>query len=271
MKAVILGAGFGTRLEKDIQEYLKKHYRFPEEYSYLCEKPPKQLLLIGPDKIPLITHLFEEIKKIIAPGDIYVVTNNFYYPKFKAWAERYNFPLDNLVNNHVQKVEERKGALGDLYLVIKSKKIADDLLVVAGDTLFYPDFSLEKVITCFSQLDGNLVLFYRIKDDEVSKRGIAEFNSFGKMVGFLEKPQPHETSSRLACAPLYLYKKETLPLLKRFLEEKKSLSSIDAPGLFLQWLYPKQPIYGFGISGRFDVGSLDEYERTNKFFSELKI
>ena len=64
MKVLILGAGYGTRMEKDLKEHDSDEYR-----SLIGV--PKPLLPIG--KYALITHWMKLLKDVENVTDIYVV------------------------------------------------------------------------------------------------------------------------------------------------------------------------------------------------------
>jgi NDP-sugar pyrophosphorylase family protein len=261
MKALILAAGYGTRLEKDIS--------IDDSGQYVHLKGlPKPLLPVG-NKL-LIDFLIDNLNSVKVIDSVYIVTNNSNYNLFREWASKNDFPVTNLVNDGTTTNEKRMGAIKDINLVLKEKKLDDDLLVVAGDTLFYSNFNLSNIVNRFKGTDGNLVTCYKVEDEMIHKTGILEFNENKKVTNFLEKPSLSETNSRWGCPPLYFYKKETLPQLDVFLNERRmeAIKEIDAPGMFVSWLYSRKPLYAFPISGRFDVGGLEDYKRTNLYFKQ---
>ncbi len=67
MKALILGAGFGTRLERDLKNDTSG------QYSQL-QGVPKPLLPIG--KYPLITHWMHMINDVAQIDQVYVVVSD---------------------------------------------------------------------------------------------------------------------------------------------------------------------------------------------------
>ena len=73
----------------------------------------------------------------------------------------------------------------------------NDVLVVAGDTLFANDFQLSTFLET-RETDGDNVVYYELVDpEEVSKRGIIEIDTHGIVKNFIEKPNPAATASRL--------------------------------------------------------------------------
>jgi NDP-sugar pyrophosphorylase family protein len=262
MKALILAAGYGTRLQQDIDTA-------GSEYQHL-QGLPKQLLPIA--NKPLIEYLIDELQTIPRIDEIYVVTNQRYFNQFIAWAREKNFPESNIINDNTTTNEDRLGSIGDIQYAIDEKEIDDDLFVVCGDTLFPPTVHLTKLVEHFYQQGHNTIPSYTVSDEEVSKRGIIEVNDLGHVTKFLEKPSSKETTSRLACPPVYLYTRETVRDIETFLKEKADapLKERDAPGYLVAWLYTKKIISTCPIAGRFDVGNLTQYHEANDFFDTLK-
>ncbi|XP_040213080.1 bifunctional protein GlmU-like isoform X1 [Rana temporaria] len=264
MKVVILAAGYGTRLLKDLQEAKE------EQYTKLAGVP-KPLLPIG--KVPLISYWVEALKSREDTENIFVVTNELYYSKFKEWAE--NYPCVKVINDGTSTNEERLGAVSCLQLVIERFRIDDHVIVIGGDTLFYEDFHLQDVLEKYETLhkgnsQANLVMSYSCREEEIRKYGILETDENQKITALLEKPSPTDTTSRQACPCFYVFSKHTVPLVKEFLIEKKDapISEKDAPGLFLSWLVIRKPVYCHTLSGRFDVGNLESYIKCNEYFKD---
>lgn len=260
MKKLILAAGYGTRLEEDIRSDTSGRYA---GLSHL----PKALLPVGGK--PLLDHLLQQLGVETDDfSEVYLVTNGRYYLHFRGWAQERGFPLNHIVNDITKENDGRLGTIADLLFLIKKKKLYDNLLVTASDVLFYPDFSISDMVSAFYKCKGSLVPSYTVRDDEVSRRGIIEVDQSGRITTMLEKPSSSQTASRLAVPPLYLYHYEVIPRIVEFLTEKmeRPLAERDAPGLLLQWLAQRSPMYTFPISGRFDVGTLQDYQALQASF-----
>jgi len=262
MKVLILGAGYGTRLTRDLQT------DSTGQYSSLIDIP-KPLLPIG--DLPLVSHWMKQIEKCAIIDTTYIVTNDSNQTSFKAWAE--DWPEVKLVSDGTKTNESRIGAVACINLAVQHFNINDHLLVIAGDTLFYEDFHLENIISEFLTLQNNipgacLVTDVECRDDEVHKYGILETDSENRVIGFKEKPQPSETKSRKQCPCFYLLSQDSLPLLNSFLEEKKNepLKSRDATGNFIAYIYTRLALFTHRVSGRFDVGGLQTYITCHEYF-----
>ncbi|XP_028992683.1 uncharacterized protein zgc:136439 [Betta splendens] len=264
MKAVILAAGYGTRLQRDV--VADSSGRF----GHLAGVA-KPLLPVG--QCALISHWARALNASGSVDAVYVVTNALYLSAFEEWAA--HITNIKVVSDQTRSNDERLGAVACLQLVVKHFGIEDHVVVIGGDTLFKEDFSLSKIRATFSDLqtrceDSCLVLSYPCKEEETSKYGILEVDSDLRAVCLKEKPLPTETKSRRACPCFYVFSKNSLPLLDAFLAEKREapIEEKDAPGNFVSWLIPRKPVYIHQISGRFDVGNLSSYAECDLYFRE---
>ncbi|XP_008401201.1 uncharacterized protein LOC103460701 isoform X2 [Poecilia reticulata] len=237
MKAVILAAGYGTRLQRDVSS--DRSGRFAHLVGV-----PKPLLPVG--RSPLISRWVRALTRSGAVDGIYVVTNALHQAAFAVWAAE--FPEVQILSDETRSNEERLGAVACLQLAVKHFGIQDGVIVIGGDTLFREDFSLGRVAQKVSELqarsaDSCLLLCYRCRDEgeiiiiimlqlvegrtfsccsaETQKYGILEVDDDLRVLRMKEKPRPSETESRRACPCFYVFSKESLPLLDAFLQEKK--------------------------------------------------
>ncbi|XP_051938010.1 uncharacterized protein zgc:136439 [Hippocampus zosterae] len=264
MKAVILAAGYGTRLQRDVAA--DRSGRFAHLVGLA-----KPLLPVG--NRALLSHWIRALSASHGPDGIYVVCNALYLSAFQEWAS--HFPNVKIVCDQTTNNDERLGAVACLQLAVKHFQIQDHVMVIGGDTLFKEDFSLAQIQSRFSELqaeceDNNVVLSYRCRDDETPKYGIVEVDHELRAVCMKEKPLPSQTASRRACPCFYVLSKKSLPLLDTFLLEKKdaAIQEKDAPGNFVSWLIPRKPVFVHEIGGRFDVGNLRSYVDCDQYFKD---
>lgn len=268
---LILGAGYGTRLQKDIRA------DGTSSYTHLLGIP-KALLPLG-DHDALITHwlLLLAAQGLDISQDIFVVANAAHHPLFLAWAEHHGIPASHIANDGTTTNETRLGAVPDIAFAVRTFGLEDqNVLVIGGDTLFLADFSFKSFFTTFSTLNAKnsegtcLVTAYRVPEETVHKVGIMELDEKSRITGFVEKPRPEETTSRFACPCFYLFHAKSLPILQRFLDECKKggaeLAKYDATGKYLAYLYPKFAVHAVPISGRIDVGGLQSYIDAVEYF-----
>uniref|UniRef100_A0A803KAF6 Uncharacterized XB5749127 n=1 Tax=Xenopus tropicalis TaxID=8364 RepID=A0A803KAF6_XENTR len=240
MKVVILAAGYGTRLLRDLQNQ--------EKFAQLISIP-KPLLPIG--GLPLISYWVEALKARNDVSDLTVITNDLYLKKFKDWAQKY--PYITVLTDGTSCNEDRLGAVFCLQLAIEQLKADDHVMVIGGYSVFF----------CY-HLHSPIIVNSSIK----FSYGILEIDENQRVIALREKPSPKETASRQACPCFYMLSKYTLPLVQEFLDEKKNypIDEKDAPGHFLSWLIKRRPVYIHPVSGRFDVGNLEAYVKCNNYF-----
>ena len=244
MKLIILAAGYATRL-------------YP-----LTLTQPKPLLPVAGK--PMVDHVLDNLAPISGIDRVYVVTNAKFASHFQSWADGYRTAKLNftVVNDGSTDEHNRLGAIGDLNLVLTREQVDDDIIVVAGDNLFnerldgFGKFCREKNAPVLGIYDvGNL--------EEARKYGVVDLDAAGKIVSFVEKP-PQPTSSMIGIA-LYFYPKATLLLIRQYLAEG---NNPDQPGRFVQWLYPRQPVYTWAVPGLwYDIGSKETLEEANRIFA----
>ncbi|RUP46719.1 bifunctional protein GlmU-like protein [Jimgerdemannia flammicorona] len=272
---LVLGAGYGTRLQKDIlADSTKTHAQLLGV--------PKALLPLG-NHDALITHWLALLtaQHLDVSQDLFVVANAAHHALFVAWAMRNGIPASHIANDGTTSNETRLGAVPDIAFGVRVFGLEkNNILVIGGDTLFLGDFSFAAFFAKFSVINAEspegacLVTAYQVPDSTVHKVGVMELDQgkHNRVTGFVEKPRPEDTTSRSACPCFYLFHARSLPLLKQFLDECNTrgagLAEYDATGKYLAYLYSRFAVYAMPISGRIDVGGLQSYVDAVKYFKD---
>ena len=233
MKALILAAGYGTRL---------KPY---------TDRTAKPLLPIAGR--PLIDHCIDWIVAADAVDEILVVSNRRYWQGFQEWQAATSFSLPvTLVNDGSTTNENRLGAIRDIELVIDTQRVADDLLIMAGDNIF--TFGLAALVQFFYDKQTPVITAHALDDAEKLRRtGVVQLNEEARVMDFEEKPS--EPKSSLGVPPLYIYPQRSLP---RFGEYLANPVNPDAPGHFVAWLHRQEVVHAFCFEG--DRYAIDDPE-----------
>lgn len=242
MKAIILCAGYATRL-------------YP-----LTKHTPKPLLQVKGKAI--IDYIVDEICTIDDVTDIYVISNGLFYDQFLEWSIYANCSKSvHILNDFTTSNEGRLGAIGDINLCIDSFAIDDDLLIIAGDNLF--DFSLLDAYNKFKQKNKDLLCVKRLESKEQLRNfAVATVNSNNVITNIIEKPEQPE--SNIACFATYFYKKDTVSLFKKYLDEGNNK---DAPGYFVEYLHKIKEVYAYEFDGNcYDIGTLEAYNEIKDTF-----
>lgn len=244
MEAIILAAGYATRL-------------YP-----LTENTPKPLLNVAGK--PIIEHIVKKLESIDNLNRIYIVTNGKFEGHFKKWLG--NFDADKpveIINDGTKSNEDRLGALGDIRHAINSRKIDDDIIVVAGDNLF--ELNLADVANFFKKRKSNVVVLHDVNDFELAKQyGIVEIDENNLVVNFEEKPK--SPKSTLASTGIYLFPKKTIELISKYISQR---NNPDKTGSFIEWLHKRDAVHSY-VTGKkwYDIGSIDELKKADKHYRQ---
>ncbi|HEY5838484.1 MAG TPA: sugar phosphate nucleotidyltransferase, partial [Pyrinomonadaceae bacterium] len=99
--------------------------------------------------------------------------------------------------------------------------------------------------------------------EEIKKYNAIETDADGRITFFEEKPK--EPKSTITGIALYYYPKWSLELIKQYIADG---NNPDQPGLLIQWLYPRTPVYVWRVPGIwFDIGSKETLEEANLVFA----
>lgn len=244
MKCILLCAGYATRL-------------FP-----LTENFPKALLEVGGRAI--LDYTLDKVNEIDEIDEIYLVTNAKYTPHFEKWAEeKNNVKPIKVFNDGTTNNDDRLGAIGDIDFTINNAKIDDDILVLATDNLF--DFKLLDFYNFYKTKNAPCVCVREEEDLNLLKRvGVAKLDESMQITDFEEKPA--EPKSKYAVYAEYIYPREVLPEIKKYLEEG---NSCDAPGNLVAYMYKKMSTYAYAFEGEcYDVGTHEALAQVNELYSK---
>lgn len=228
MKAIILAGGYATRLRP------------------LTDSVSKPLLPVGGR--PMIDWILDRIRELEEVDGVHVVTNSRFAADFRAWAA--SQPGVEVHDDGTRSNEDRLGAIGDIAFTIAAAGIDDDLLVIAGDNLF--DYSLRDFVEFWRGKGvASAVAVRDVGDPELVKQYSAvDVDDDARIVGFEEKPP--EPQSTLAATATYLFHRDHVPLVDRYLEEG---NVPDQPGRFVAWLQEREPVYAYPFEGTWaDIG-----------------
>jgi glucose-1-phosphate thymidylyltransferase len=243
MKAIILAAGYATRL-----------------YPLTREVAKPLLPLAGR---PMLDYLLDRLREAEAVDEVHVVTNHKFADSFAVWAE----PRGVVVHDDgTTSEEDRLGAIGDIEFTIGHGGLADDdLLVVAGDNLF--DYSVADYVHWWRDKGAaSAVVVYDVGSLElVKKYSNVEVDEDGRLRAFIEKPEV--PMSTLVATASYIYHREHVPLIRRYLDEG---NAPDQPGRLLGWLVPRAPVYGYRAGGDWrDIGDASQLLDADNQLREL--
>ena len=255
MKALILAAGFGTRLEASYLAYTGNH---KEQLKTWAENKPKGLVIINGK--PVIQYQLEQLLEAgLKVKDIFVHTNARYFPHYLAWATASGIPAQHVFNNGVWDHEHRLGSEGDLRYALERIE-RDGTLVMACDTLLFQEdntvFPLSRMIQGYQRDRIARIVVYEGAKERLSQHGIVQVDEHETIIGFEEKPAVPK--SNLVNASLHLYTKEMIESILH-----SSLPPLSESGMVIANLFSSFPIKVERAHRRVDIGTVDDVLQEN--------
>lgn len=241
MKALILAAGFGTRL------------------ASIAPNTPKTLLPLGEGTV-----LDAQIKKMFLPtiDTVFILTNDKFHYALTQWHRNTSYQKEiKIINNSIREENKKRGSIGDLDFFIKTVKPNDDLIVLASDNLFTHPF--DDFINFFYLKKAPTIALHKFSETNLSSQGNEVMTTppsgTGRVTAFVSKPV-HPRFPFLA-SMFYIFPRHTLHLSNEYLRAGKDP---DSGGSFIAWLVAKNyPVFGYLMAGkRFDVGDIQAYQST---------
>lgn len=245
MKAIILAAGYATRL-----------------YPLTIDKPKALLPIAGK---PIINYIVSQIETISSVNELIVVSNDKFYPHFTEWKNSQKSRLDiTVLNDRTTDDNNKLGAIGDIGFAIDELGIDDEILVMAGDNIF--TFNLSDFYESYRQCGTDMILVKDLDDiEDLRRMANVVTDDKGKVLDMEEKPANPKTST--AAFASYIYRRDTVPLIKKYLDEG---NNPDAPGFFPSWLYKQKDVYAYKFDGEcYDIGTPKSYKEVNEIFENI--
>jgi glucose-1-phosphate thymidylyltransferase len=233
VKAIILAGGYATRLRP------------------LTENLSKCLLPVGGR--PMVDWILERVRGVDEIDAVHVVTNSRFAGDFERWAESKDGVVvhdDGTTSN-----EDRLGAIGDVAFTLDAAGIEDeDVIVIAGDNLF--EYDLQEYVDFWRGKGvASAVAIRDVGDLRLAGQyGVVALDSDDRVIEFVEKPA--DPTSTLCATATYIYHREHLPLVDRYLREG---NAPDQSGSFFEWLRAREPVYGYTFGGYWlDIGDKEQ-------------
>ena len=241
MDALILAAGYSRRLEP------------------LTLTRPKPLLPVGGR--PMVDYLMDKLQAVPGLRRTWLVSNAKFADQFTTWSRAYR--QLSVVNDGTTDNAHRLGAIRDIELVIRTQRVTDDLLVVAGDNLF--DAPLAPFVAeAQAHAAHGTIGVVDLKDRELirGRYGVVCMNTAGRVTEFVEKPDDPPTT--LVSTGIYYFPAAYLPAIARYIAAGGKADNI---GDLIHALVRVPGVHGARLSGGwFDIGDLASYELADRTF-----
>lgn len=191
MKCIIIAAGYATRL-------------YP-----LTENFPKPLLEIGGSTI--LGRILDDIDTFPEIDEHVIVTNHKFAHIFEEWKAKqsYKKPI-TIIDDGTSTNETRLGAVKDLLLAIESRKIDDDIMVLAADNIL--DFSFRGFIDFFKEKQTSCIMCHEQPElKKLQRTGVVVLDENNKVLNMEEKPE--HPKSHWTVPPFYIYSRKEVQLI----------------------------------------------------------
>jgi glucose-1-phosphate thymidylyltransferase len=233
VKAIILAGGYATRLRP------------------LTDDLSKCLLPVGGR--PMLDWILDRVDEVEDVDEVHVVTNSRFAQDFQHWAMFK--PGVTVHDDGTTSNEDRLGAIGDVAFTLERAEIVDDdVLVIAGDNLF--DYDLQDLVDFWRGKGvASAVAIRDVGELRLARQyGVVELDEDDRVVAFEEKPADPTTT--LCATATYIYHREHLPLVERYIAEG---NPPDQSGSFFEWLRAREPVYGYWFTGAWlDIGDKEQ-------------
>jgi glucose-1-phosphate thymidylyltransferase len=242
MRAILLAAGFGTRM------------------GDLGRNVPKGLMDLGGRTV--LGSLLTELDRHPLIDEALLITNGLFEAAYGEWLAVHPTatPLA-MLSDGTTEPDRRLGATGDLEWALGQTHRRDSI-VLASDNLFtFPVTGIAEAL----EGSGRCQVCVLREDDLETRRaaGCVVLDETGRVVRMVEKPREPETN--LVTPPVYAYTEEALSLVPRYLAEG---GNPDAPGYLCAWLASQVPVMAWRPEGRrIDIGTLEKLEEARRFLA----
>jgi glucose-1-phosphate thymidylyltransferase len=243
MKALILGGGTGTRLHP------------------VTKITPKSLIDIGGK--PILAHILEKLDKSKKIKEIYITYNHKFENQFHNFLEHFKFSKRiEIISDKEKKENKMPGSIGTINYFIKFKKINEDLLILAGDSIF--SFEIDDFIHFYEKHKETCVAVYNLIDKKkaAKKYGVVEIDKKKKIINFEEKPLKPKTS--LIATLSYILSNYDLHHLNKNTFKENA-------GELIAHLVENEDVYAYIFKGKwFDIGTHEDLEKARRRFKNGK-
>ncbi|MBN1652508.1 MAG: glucose-1-phosphate adenylyltransferase [Deltaproteobacteria bacterium] len=139
---------------------------------------------------------------------------------------------------------------------------ADDVLVVGADHAYFMDF--EPMLRFHMERAADVTVAFTPVNENASRFGIAELNSQGRIVSYMEKPEHPRTN--LASMTVYVFRSEALiEELTSLMERSAKPTSFQIYDDILPRMIERRAAYGWVHDGDWDyTRTLDAYYRVHQ-------
>mmetsp|Transcript_14019 Transcript_14019/g.16985 ORF Transcript_14019/g.16985 Transcript_14019/m.16985 type:complete len:512 (+) Transcript_14019:62-1597(+) len=275
IKVLLMCTTFGESLAQDIVQ--------AGDYSHLvtsqrgtAQHVTKGLLEVA--GVPLVNYWMLAVKKCprLLPviQSVFIMANEQNVWEFEDWASDparcEGFNPKNIISNGVKSGGKKRSILEDIDLFCQKEGTDANLVVIDCDYLFHPSFNLQRIIEHATIRGKDTVTYVNLKDESQLSNHVAlelaDDTTNPKVSSILCHPKPGETFSMDVLAPMYIFRRTTLPIIQDWVRSNPSVPMADAVPRFLEQLPSMAPVYALHSGHVFDVKSLSSFLYVDNLF-----
>jgi len=250
MKAMILGAGKGTRVRPLTNT-------IPKPLLPIMDVPVMELIILklkahGINEIVINTsYLSEKIEKYFQDGS--------------RLGVEISYSFEGEIVNGIRQGKAIGSAAGMKKIQNEKSFFDDTFLVICGDAII--DVDLSKAINMHKQHGGvSSLLLKEVPHEEVYKYGVVQLDKNNKIVSFQEKPTVEEANSNLINTGIYLFETKIFS----YIPSGKDYDI--GSDLFPKLVEKNIPLHGINLPFQWiDIGTIEDYYKANLMALNNKI
>ncbi len=260
MKVIILAGGYGVRLQEDIKNLESTNPQLFKEYKRFLGVP-KPLLDTGGK--PLLARIMDKIERTPL-RDVTIRANDANIDQFSAWKNAYHGNCSiTVISDGSPDNKHGQGVFGGVLFMIEQRNIDEDILILAGDTVF--DYELTDVLATYEQNKKTTIAAHKERPEFIRQRGVVQYDDQKRIISYEEKPA--EPKSIYAATPTFIFDNDCVRLIKTYMQETTNDNNM---GNIVPWLLKKgQEMYVFLTEKEiFDVGNVESIRLAEEFFKK---
>ena len=198
----------------------------------------------------MVDWILDRIARCPSVDEVHVVTNARYAPTFERWAAAAR------TSSRPRRRHDARTTTGSARSATSASRSSEagSRRRPARDRRRQPvRLPLADYVACWRAKGvASALAVHDVGDLELARQyGIVELDEGDRVVG-LRREAGAIRRSTLAATATYLYHREHVPLVARYLDEG---NPPDQPGRFIAWLHTREPVYGYVFEGEWlDIG-----------------
>ena len=284
MIAIVLCAAVDTELEREISRQFDSNPFDPNLAK--IKGLPKSLIPIAGRS--MLDRWWEKISRERHISSIYLCVNGAKCRHFERWCSERGIPHECIINDGVTAREAAIGSAADLVMALRRAKAHGhgdkDVMVLAGDHLFFKTFDLEGCVNFYYSNkdraeDASVLLYYSLKAiEDPAQRGMVQVDPLSKQIErFVEKPSSDDQlelfadgrKQRLGSPMFYIFSQKTAAQIIDVVAKTKGGIPLSCGRLIELLVAQQNEFYGMRLPSAFGIMNCDSKLATFRDFERI--